>query len=277
MIKKKYLSFLIIPLILAGTFLSSCKSTNTKISIEDEASNEVAVKEETRLGIIKLNAFGPENKKTLTATIEPAWVSYDLEWESSLPEVIVSKKGTNTAEVYATKYLPKSIYSTITVTDTVSGLSATGKVYAWQKPTIINSPIPPVYEAINVNGVYETKKQLPATGNYFGVISVAYTTQYQQATLNVYYKGSFAPVITYPGIHQGGNPQRATASSGGEPTNPGETYSLASYNIYIFKGDPKNGGSLVEYKIISPKIANGPDSSWTTDMHLYSVAIRTIE
>ncbi len=277
MIKRKYFNLLIIPLILAGTFLSSCKNTNTKISITDEASVEAEVKEETRLGIIKLNAFGPENKKTLTATIEPAWVSYDLEWESSLPEVIVSKQGTNTAEVYATKYLPKSIYSTITVTDTISGLSATGKVYAWEKPTVINGPVPPSYEAINVNGVYETKKQLPTTGNYFGVISVAYTTQYQLATLNVYYRGSFAPVITYPGIHQGGNPQRVSASSGAEPSNSTETYSMATYNIYIFKGDPKNGGSLVEYKIISPKIANGPDSSWTTDTHLYSVAIRTIE
>lgn len=276
MARNKSLKSLLIPLILfSSAFLTACENGNTKISVIDE---QLEVNDEiTRLGITRLNAFGPANKKTLTAQIEPSFVSYDLTWSSDLAEVVVTKTGTRTAEVYATKYLPKSIYATIIVTDSVSGISATGKVYAWEKPTVINGPVPPSYEAINVNGVYETKKQLPTTGNYFGVISVAYTTQYQLATLNVYYRGSFAPVITYPGVHQGGNPQRVQASSGGEPTNPGETYSLATYNIYIFKGDPKNGGLPAEYKIISPKIANGPDSSWTTDTHLYSVAIRTIE
>lgn len=273
---KKYLMTLLFALTLTGCSqgLPSEQSSN---SLTIESSDQSTV--DSKLGVITINALGPINKKTLAITIEPAFAPIGtITWSSNMSQIVVTKIGDGrTAEVYATTFLPKTSYATITVFESLSGLSATGKVYAWQMPQVINSPIAPYYYALNVNNLDASMRQLPASGTTFASIAVPYTTQYQMATLNLTYIGSFAPVIKYKGIHQGGSIQRTTATSGSVPSSPGESYTIASYNIYLFKGDPSQGNQPVYYDIYSPGIPEGPTTDWKTDKLLFSVAIKTQE
>jgi hypothetical protein len=92
--------------------------------------------------------------------------------------------------------------------------------------------------------------------------------------LRIAYKGSFAPIIRYKGLHQGGNPQMVSASAGGQPAVPGANYTFADYSIYIFEGDPSYGNQPIEYKVYIPKVSE--ISAWNETL-LYNIPIRTVQ
>lgn len=255
------------------------KDKDAPTSVIDDITEEVSQTPSglvQKIGLEVKNAFGEAGKKTISLTLTPSNADIGvITWTSSNAKVIVTKIGDGmTAEVYATSHLAKSDYATITVTESLSGVSASGKVYALKMPTVVNTNIAPHNNAIWVNSdTAETGRKLPETGTAFSSIKVEYTTEYQVATLSIAYNGSFAPIVKYKGLHQGGTMQTATAATGGQSSEA--TYTIATYNIYIFKGDPSQGNQPIIYSIYSPATAGGPDSSWTTDRLLYSVKIST--
>lgn len=252
---------------------------------DDQVSEDVEVSENTETspdGLVKKidfevnKAFGEAGKKIITLILTPANADIgEINWTSNNAKVIVTKIGDGkTAEVYSTAHLAKSAYATITATESLSGVSASGKVYSLKMPDVVNTNIAPHNNAIWVNtNTATTGKPLPATGTTFASIKVEYETDYQQATLSIAYHGSFAPIVKYKGLHQGGTTQTATAQTGGESSE--STFTIATYNIYIFKGDPSMGNQPIIYSIYSPATAGGPDSTWTADRLLYEVKIST--
>ncbi len=251
--------------------------SSEEVEQEVEETPETPIKEP--FGVTRFNALGPTNKKTLTVTIEPANAPIGtITWLSDKSQIVVTAIGDGRqAEVYATTFLAKSDYATITVTESLSGLSATGKVYAWEQPAVVNSSVEPYYEAISIidGGVTVARKQLPTSGITFATVDALYKTQYQLVTLRIAYKGSFAPIIRYKGLHQGGNPQMVSASAGGQPTVPGANYTFADYSIYIFEGDPSYGNQPIEYKVYIPKVSE--ISAWNNETLLYNIPIRTVQ
>ncbi len=102
------------------------KNTEEPADSEEETTSEEAPT--TELGRLTLSAFGISNKKTITVTTSPVDAYVDLEWAVNKPQVVITETGQKTADVYVTTYFGG--YATITVTDQITGLTATGKVYS---------------------------------------------------------------------------------------------------------------------------------------------------
>lgn len=225
------------------------------------------------LGIYKMEAFGQENKKTLTLNITPANADIGvIDWTSDNAKVVVTKIGDGrSAEIYATSYLPANEFATITVTESLSGISATGKVYALAMTELKDGPVAPHNYAVEVVGG-DGKKLSDRTGMHFGGIKVPFTEEYQAAKLKIAYSGSQAPVVKYIGLHQGRTQQTSHASYN---RYSGGGVSVAEYNIYIFKGDPQYGNHPIIYDIYSANYADGPTDAWKNGVKIGSVSIST--
>lgn len=228
------------------------------------------------LGVHKFEAFGAQNKKTLTLTITPSDATVtNITWSSDKTEIVVTKLTNTTAEVYATKGLPADQYATITATEAFSGVSGTGKVYAIAPTEVVDGAAPPHNYALwvgeNPNSTTMGKKISDASGqNHFGRITVSYEQQYQPVKLSISYKGSQAPFIRYVGKHQGGTIQNTSASTNRYPSNV-DGYNLAIYTIYVF--EPDHTGQAMQYEIMSAKYSDGPNSDWTDGVKLYELSI----
>ena len=88
---------------------------------------------------VTLNAFGIGNKKTVTITTVPTDAYVDLTWTVDKTQVVITETGQKTADIYVTDYYAG--FATVTVTDSITSLSATGKVYsvgkfAWGTPGV---------------------------------------------------------------------------------------------------------------------------------------------
>lgn len=230
------------------------------------------------MGVHRLEAFGPTNKKTLTLNITPSNATIGtIIWSSDKAEVVVTKLTETTAEVYATKALPANKPATITATESLSGVSGTGLVYSIGMTEVVDSNIPPFKYAVYLGESPSTdngKKLSDVTsGHHLGDIRVNKTTEYQQATLNVAYKGSKAPTIRYKGLHQGGTIQNASATN----VYPivADSVTVATYNIYIFEGDPSYGMRPVQYSIVSATYSDGPTDTWKNGVVLYTINLST--
>lgn len=115
---------------------------NQDTTLEEEVTSEDSQVENTQgkqpiIFDIALNAFGIANKKTVTITTVPTDAYVDLTWSVDKTQVVVTKTGQKTADIYVTDYYAG--YATVTVTDAITSLSATGKVYsvgqfAWGTP-----------------------------------------------------------------------------------------------------------------------------------------------
>lgn len=87
------------------------------------------------MGIEIKAAFGQTGKKVLTVTISPANADVDLSFAANKAEIVVTKTADKTADVYVTNYFAG--YGEITVSDAVSGIQATGKVYSYGKTILV--------------------------------------------------------------------------------------------------------------------------------------------
>ena len=248
------------------------------VSEEEPAdSEETSVEPETQgkqnIFDYKLNALGVENKVTVSLNITPLNADIGvINWASDKTQIKVTKIGDGrTAEIYATEWLPANVYSTITVSESLSGLTTTGKVYALALPELINATSAPNY-AIKAGDTGRTMTD--KTGLRFTSIKLPFVEQYQVITFELNYKGSEAPYVTYKGIHQGGTMQIAQALTGRYPTTPGQV-NKATYSITVFAGDPSNGNQAVNYKIMTNKVATGPNGQWTDGVELGNVDIST--
>lgn len=226
------------------------------------------------LGIHRMEAFGQANKKTLTLNITPADADIGvITWNSNNAKVIVTKVGDGrSAEVYATGYLPANEFATITVTESLSGLTATGKVYAIGKTELKDGPVPPHNYAVEVVGGDVGKKLADRNVLHFGIIKVPFTEEYQAAKLKIAYSGSQAPVVKYIGLHQGRTTQTASASYNRYSASG---ISVAEYDIYIFAGDPQYGNQPIIYDIYTPSYADGPTADWKNGVKIGSLSIST--
>lgn len=111
-------------------------------TLEEEVTSDDSQVENTQgkqpiIFDIALNAFGIANKKTVTITTVPTDAYVDLTWTVDKTQVVVTKTGQKTADIYVTDYYAG--FATVTVTDAITSLSATGKVYsvgqfAWGTP-----------------------------------------------------------------------------------------------------------------------------------------------
>jgi len=240
-------------------------------------SEETSVEPETQgkqnIFDYKLNALGIENKVTISLNITPTNADIGvITWTSDNTNIVVTKVGNGrTAEVYATKWLPANVYATITVSESLSGLTATGKVYALALPELVNQNTAPYY-AIKAGAVGRTNTE--KSGKRYNTIKLPFVQQYEQITFELWYQGSEAPYITYKGLHQGGTTQIAQATTGRMPTTAGLT-TKATYSIYVFAGDPSYGNQAVSYKIMTNKVATGPNSDWTDGIEIGNVDIST--
>lgn len=103
----------------------------------EQVTEEPEVIPDANLGMFRFNAYGINGKKTLSVNVNPVDAYVDLTWTSNKTEVVVTKTGDKTADVYVTDYFAD--YGTISVTDAVSGITATGKVYSYAKTTFASS------------------------------------------------------------------------------------------------------------------------------------------
>lgn len=106
---------------------------NQDTTLEEEVTSDDSQVENTQgkqpiIFDIALNAFGIANKKTVTITTVPTDAYVDLTWSVDKTQVVVTKTGQKTADIYVTDYYAG--FATVTVTDAITSLSATGKVYS---------------------------------------------------------------------------------------------------------------------------------------------------
>ncbi len=97
--------------------------------VEDEETSVVPDLSARHIEIQR--AFEEAGKQVLTVVPVPANADIDMSFSVDKNAVVVTKTGLNKADVYVTDYFAG--YATITATDAVSGLSATGKVYSYGK------------------------------------------------------------------------------------------------------------------------------------------------
>lgn len=244
---------------------------------EDEDVTETVPNQNVGFGNIRLNAFGADNFVTMNLTLTPVDADYGtITWTSNKSQIVVEKIGDGlSAKVYATNWLPGDKPATITVTESLSGLSATAKVYALSLPTIAAANEAPNATVRVISGQSTVHKTMAdKDGTNYGAIKVDYTTDYQQATLEVYYTGSEAPQVRYKALHEGGTTRTITASSGRYPGVSGSV-GKATYNIYVYKGDPSQGLMPITYDFITPTYPGGPNSTWTTAQTIGYITIAT--
>lgn len=257
-----------------STWFSKDKDQDTT---EDEDVTETVPNQNVGFGNIKLNAFGAENFVTMSLTLTPGDADYGtINWTSNKTEVVVEKIGDGlSAKVYATNWLPGDKPATITVTESLSGLSATAKVYALALPTLVAANEPPnAVIKVTSDGSFEYKTMADKDGNHYGGIKVNYSIEHQPATLTLYYMGSEAPQVRYKALHEGGTIRTITASSGRYPSMS-DVRTAATYNIYIYRGDPSLGLIPITYNFVTPTYVGGPNSTWTTAQTIGSVNIST--
>ena len=82
-------------------------------------------------------AFGIDGRQELNVVLTPANADVNLSFSVDKTEVIVNKTGYKSADVYVTNYFAG--YATITVTDSISGKTGTGKVYSYGKTILVSS------------------------------------------------------------------------------------------------------------------------------------------
>lgn len=82
-------------------------------------------------------AFGIDGRQELNVVLTPANADVNLSFSVDKTEVIVEKTGYKSADVYVTNYFAG--YATITVTDSISGKTGTGKVYSYGKTILVSS------------------------------------------------------------------------------------------------------------------------------------------
>jgi hypothetical protein len=167
---------------------------------------------------VTLNAFGIANKKTVTITTVPTDAYVDLTWTVDKTEVIITKTGQKTADIYVTDYYAG--FATVTVNDKITNLSATGKIYsvgkfAWGVPGVMYSENyldeRSAYAAItstnSINPSASTKKieithtqmtdgksAVDAGYNESGPI-INWNDMMQTVYVHLKFKGSYAPMI----------------------------------------------------------------------------------
>lgn len=186
MIKKKVLFISLFGLLLTGCNFEKKPTANvTKVQAIEVNIN---------------NAFGEEGKKLITMNYEPQNAQLGtLTWTSDNEAVIVdSVPDTTTAYVYVTDYMAD--YATISVTESLSGKTATGKVYSYAKTKLTYSHTGTGNRA-GVK-VYDNNPQrnlidyIPyeefLEGNY---VLEANSTSGSVVNLEIYYEGSYAPEI----------------------------------------------------------------------------------
>lgn len=145
--KKKLLTISLLA-ILTTTTLTGCKKTDFKWDwnwFNNDKLEEVTTEEETeepsltpdgkvlakKIGFEVSKAFGETGKKTITLNIEPAGADIGvITWNKDNPSVKLTPSVDGlSAEVYVTNYFAD--YATISVHESFSDITATGKVYSY--------------------------------------------------------------------------------------------------------------------------------------------------
>ncbi|MFA5575618.1 MAG: hypothetical protein WC994_11310, partial [Brumimicrobium sp.] len=174
-------------------------------------------------------AFGETGKKTITLNIQPAGADIGvITWNKDNPHVKLTPSADGlSAEVYVTNYFAD--YATITVHESYSDITATGKVYsygAYDIPTMWGSNYTTnIFDAAGKTGVYitSTNSLLPSTTqskhlfdreklnsftsfrDYYGTeelmnqerakMGYDWVEPLQKVWLHITYVGSYEPVI----------------------------------------------------------------------------------
>lgn len=238
------------------------------------------------LGITRLEALGVDNKKTLQLTVSPVDATIgDVTWVSNNASVVVTvdEEDPLKASVYATAGLPADAPATITATESISGVSASGYVYVHNKTelTMFSAGAQSFYVRVNYfNGedhVVKMHQDAPqSNGHFFPGIRVEHTSgsPFISATIDIGFIGSEAPRLKYD-AYDGEGERIITASNKRYPTNA-SVASFATYNVTLGPGNPEQGYYPQTFYIMTPVYANGPNTYWKNGEQLADFTVKAV-
>lgn len=143
-------------------------------------------------------AFGVGGAQTLTVSVTPSSADIDLTFSSNKEQVIVTKTGPKTASVYVTTYFAN--YATLTVSDSISGLTATGKVYSYGQTSFTQAKLTTDGDSANTVNLSKSAMQ-DAFENFVDdeISSIPKTDvgsdKLTKIYLHVLFQGSYEPIV----------------------------------------------------------------------------------
>lgn len=163
------------------------------------------------LGFQIKRAFGETGKQVLTVSVTPSNADINLSYSVDKEQVIVEKTGAKTANVHVTTFFAG--HATITVTDTVSGITGTGRVFSYGKSVlepknnlahaqngvvvISNNANPATTTGVTKVAQTQTFMENSLTSIYgeWGAPDSGYVAPSSTVYLHIGYNGSYAPVV----------------------------------------------------------------------------------